>query len=224
MLLSRNVIASNEGETVQLGFLTSPPSRWSILIFINAAAVAKARASKRSPCTTRMSGFSLCITSGSFTSASPTLSTMAASSSPLTIVWSFEPMSKSSCSIIRKVFLQKQNISVSCKQHNVYWKFQIMGWQQKVSFLQCFWDARKKKNKRLEAYFWNLAMWDSNFKCWPSYRSYLLHTNIEWVWKIWHVSMNILGLYTLSCLKHADHCYTVCAVVWLLYKCSNPIR
>ncbi|TNN64362.1 hypothetical protein EYF80_025403 [Liparis tanakae] len=37
-----------------------------------------------------MSGRSLCRTSGSFTSASPTLSTIAASSSPLTMVWSLE--------------------------------------------------------------------------------------------------------------------------------------
>lgn len=89
---------------------TSPPSTWSILMFIKAAAVARARASKRSPWITRMSGRSRCSTSGSFTNANPTLSTIAASSSPLTMVCSLEPISKSSCSINRNVFLQIEKL------------------------------------------------------------------------------------------------------------------
>lgn len=101
--------------------LTSPPSTWTIRIFIRAAEVARERASNLSPWTMSTSGRNLSRTSGSLTMDNPIDSTMAASSSPRTMVCSLLSMGIPSCSIYLYVDLlenmknQKKNVVKAVK-------------------------------------------------------------------------------------------------------------
>ena len=100
--------------------LTSPPSTCTMRMFMSAPQAARERTSKRSPCTMRTSGFKRSMTSGSLTIARPTDSTIAASSSPLTIVWRRLSIVMPSFSINRYVDLQNKECSYCIQKNEVF--------------------------------------------------------------------------------------------------------